>query len=62
MACADMSLQYIAPMCGRVVQASEPLRYAVVDGLVCAHSVGVRVSSPRPASQSPERLPLSVRA
>ena len=24
---------YIAPMCGRVVQASEPLRYAFVDGL-----------------------------
>ena len=24
---------YIAPMCGRVVQASDPLRYAFVDGL-----------------------------
>jgi putative SOS response-associated peptidase YedK len=24
---------HVAPMCGRVVQASEPLRYAFVDGL-----------------------------
>ena len=29
---------YIDPMCGRVVQASEPLRYAFVDGLAMPDS------------------------
>jgi putative SOS response-associated peptidase YedK len=29
----DMSLHISLPMCGRVVQASEPLHYAFVDGL-----------------------------
>ena len=28
---------YFAPMCGRVVQASDPLRYAFVEG--CSESV-----------------------
>jgi SOS response associated peptidase (SRAP) len=28
-----LTLHYISPMCGRVIQSGGPLRYAIVDGL-----------------------------
>jgi hypothetical protein len=56
---------YISGMCGRVIQSSGPLRYAIVDGMnvrdsrvdeIAAGSTTAMPTTPRPTGNSPPKM------